>query len=162
MTTGLSERALVAAEAGQDLGRSDWLLVTQEMVNRFGEATLDLDPMHVDADWAKAGPFGQTIAFGFLTMSLLTHLLHQTLGSSSERYDPSLGYYLNYGFDRLRLVAPVPVGSRIRGCFKVAEVRHDERDRKVVKFAVRVEIEGGERLALIGDWLTIWVPPENA
>lgn len=162
MTTGLSERAFLTAEPGQDLGRSDWLRVTQEMISRFGDVTLDHDPMHVDPEWARSGPFGHTIAFGFMTISLLTYLLHRTLGSSSERYDPSQGYYLNYGFDRLRLVMPVPVGSSIRGWFRVADVRHDERNRKIVTFAVQVEIQGGERVALVADWLAIWVPPVSA
>lgn len=158
-----NERALLLnAQAGQDLGCSDWLPVTQEMITQFGSATLDPDPMHMDPEWARSGPFGQTIAFGFLTISLLSHLLHRTLGSLSERYDPAQGYYLNYGFDRLRLVAPVPVGAKIRGHFRVAEVRHDERRRKVMKVAVQVEIQGSERVALVAEWLTIWVPPANA
>ena len=158
----MGERAMLSAEVGQDLGRSDWLLVTQEIITRFGEATFDHDPMHVDPEWARKGPFGRTVAFGFLTVSLLTYLLHQVLGTTSERYDPRFGYYLNYGFDRLRLVAPVPVGSRIRGAFKVVDIRFDERNRKIVKFAVQVEIEGEERIAMVADWLAIWVPPEEA
>lgn len=94
--------------------------------------------MHVDPDWAATRPFGQTIAFGFLTMSLLSHLLNQATGIDSSRHNSSAGYYLNYGFDRLRLVTPVPVGSRIRGRFKVADVRQDAKTRTIVKFLAEV------------------------
>jgi acyl dehydratase len=137
------------------------VVVTQDMIDRFGEATLDHDPMHVDPDWAARGPFGVTISFGFLTMSLLTHLLHATLGSDSSRYDPRQGYYLNYGFDRLRLITPVPVGSRIRGRFVMGEMRPDSQQRSVARFDVTLEIDGQERPALVAQWLTVWVPPEE-
>jgi acyl dehydratase len=110
---------------------------------------------------AANGPFNGTIAFGFLTMSLLTHLLHDVLGTDPRRHDPAHGYYLNYGFDRLRLVSPVRVGSRIRGTFRVAEVKPDAKERSIVKFAATVEIEGSDRPALVAEWLTVWVPPEQ-
>lgn len=146
---------------GRELGSSRWLTVTQEMISTFGEATRDLDPMHVDPAWAAQGPFGGTIAFGFLTVSLLTHFVHDVLGTDPQRHDPSHGYYLNYGFDRLRLVSPVPVGSRIRGTFRVGDVRPDARNRSILKWLVTVEIEGSERPALSAEWLTVWVPPEQ-
>ncbi|MFO0511638.1 MAG: MaoC/PaaZ C-terminal domain-containing protein, partial [Gammaproteobacteria bacterium] len=74
-------------QPGVDLGTSDWIQITQEMVDKFGEATLDDDPMHVDPDWARRhSPFGKTVAFGFLTISLLTHvLLQQLLKADSSR-----------------------------------------------------------------------------
>jgi acyl dehydratase len=131
------------------------------MITRFGEATLDHDPMHVDPAWAATGPFGTTVSFGFLTLSLLTHMLHQTLGSDSSSYDPRRGYYLNYGIDRMRLVTPVPVGSRIRGKFVLEGIRPDDRQRSIARFDVEIEIEGQERPALVAQWLTIWVPPET-
>jgi acyl dehydratase len=145
---------------GELLGTSEWVTVTQHMIDAFGAATLDPDPMHVDPEWARSnGPFGSTIAFGFLTMSLLTHLLHLTLGVAQNRDLRMTGYYLNYGFDRLRLVAPVRCGKRIRGQFAVLDRRRDERDRVVTTFNCTVEIEGEERPALSGQWLTVWVPP---
>lgn len=145
---------------GRVIGPSEWLTVTQEMIDSFGTATLDHDPMHVDPEWAAAGPFGQTIAFGFLTVSLLTHMMHRALGTDTGRYDPTKGYYMNYGFDRLRLVSPVPCGSRIRANFQVAGLRPDSGSRSIVKFDVRVEVEGSERPAMVAEWLTVWVPPE--
>ena len=155
-----TQRVFTAAQPGEVLGTSPWVVVTQDMITKFGEATLDHDPMHVDAEWAARGPFGTTVSFGFLTMSLLTHMLHQTLGSDSSQYDPKQGYYLNYGFDRLRLVSPVPVGSRVRGNFVMADMRPDAHHRSIARFDVKLEIEGQERPALVGQWLTVWVPPE--
>jgi acyl dehydratase len=148
--------------AGRELGSSAWITITQSMISEFGEATRDPDPMHVDPVWAADGPFNGTIAFGFLTMSLLTHLLHDVLGTDPRRHDPAHGYYLNYGFDRMRLVSPVRVGSRIRGTFRVAEIKPDAKARSIVKFNATVEIEGSERPALSAEWLTVWVPPESA
>jgi acyl dehydratase len=159
MSRPANERTFHGFEPGQELGTSEWLTVTQEMIDRFGQATLDEDPMHVDPKWAAKGPFGHTIAFGFLTMSLLTCLVHKVLGTDSSRYDPALGYYLNYGFDRVRLVAPVPVNSRIRGTFKVLEVRPDAQGRSIVKYGVEVHVEGSDRIALAAEWLSCWVPP---
>lgn len=155
-----TQRIFTSMQPGQPIGTSDWVTVTQEMIDKFGEATLDHDPMHVDPAWAAAGPFGTTVSFGFLTLSLLTHMLHETLRSDSSSYDPRQGYYLNYGFDRLRLVTPVPVGSRIRGKFALGELRPDARERSIARFDVEIEIEGQERPALVAQWLTVWVPPD--
>lgn len=159
MSTDHASRGLQLLTAGEQLGPTPWVTVTQEMISDFGAATLDMDPMHVDPVWAARGPFGTPIAFGFLSLSLLTNLLHQAMGTSSERYDPALGYFLNYGFDRVRLISPVPVGSRVRGLFTVAEVRHDSEARRIVKTVATIELDGGERPAVYAEWLTCWVPP---
>ncbi len=148
-------------KAGEDIGFSEWLTVTQQMIDRFGEATLDPDPMHIDPVWAKSeGPYGGTIAFGFLTASLLTYLLRSTMAWDAERSHASHGYYMNYGFDRMRLVSPVPVGCRVRGRFRVLDVRApDEAGRVVVKIDAVVEVEGQDRPAAVAEWLTVWIPP---
>jgi len=148
---------------GQDIGVSAWLTIDQDLISKFGEATLDADPMHVDPKWAQEkGPFGHTVAFGFLTMSLLTNLLHDASKTTWSIEPGHEGYYLNYGFDRMRLISPVPVGSRIRGHFKTIDRTVDEKDRHLVKIWVEIEIEGHDRPALIAEWLTIWVPPGEA
>lgn len=148
--------------AGQDLGASEWILVDQDMISTFGAVTLDPDPMHVDPDWAKAnGPYGGTIAFGFLTVSLLTKLLHGVMGTQSDRDHGVGGHFLNYGMDYMRLISPVKVGARVRGAFKVKEVRTDEKNRTIVKFGCEIQIEGQERPALVADWLSIWVPADG-
>ncbi len=147
---------------GEDLGTSNWLTVDQALIDQFSRATLDADPMHVDPVWAKeTGPFGHTVSFGFLTMSLLTHLMHDATRTSSSTEPDVHGYYLNYGFDRMRLIAPVPVGSRIRGRFHTISREQDEKQRHIVKIRVEVEIEGQDRLALAGEWLSVWVPPSG-
>lgn len=147
---------------GAAVGDSPWLTVSQAMIDTFGHATLDPDPMHVDPDWAAANsPYRGTIAFGFLTISLLTHLLHGSMGVKGAHDPRRSGYYLNYGFDRIRLVAPVRTGSRVRGCFKLLERKTDERGRLITTFDCTVEIEGESRPALVAQWLTVWVPPNT-
>ncbi|HVK79240.1 MAG TPA: MaoC/PaaZ C-terminal domain-containing protein [Verrucomicrobiae bacterium] len=145
---------------GEDIGVSKWVTIDQDLIDLFSRATLDTDPMHVDPNWAKdKGPFGHTVSFGFLTMSLLTHLMHDAAQSGFST-DPDVhGYYLNYGFNRMRLIAPVPVGSRVRGKFRTISRELDEKQRHIVKFGVEIEIEGHDRLALAGEWLSVWVPP---
>jgi acyl dehydratase len=143
---------------GQVLPDSHWVTIDQEMIDRFALATLDPDPMHISPDWAaQHSPFKSTIAFGFLTTGMLTHLLHSSLGTRSEDASAAAAH-LNYGFDRLRLVEPVPVGARIRGKFRVASIRHDERGREFFTFTCEIEIEGVERPALVADWVTVRVP----
>jgi acyl dehydratase len=137
---------------------SNWVPVTQAMIDQFGATTLDPDPMHMDPQWAQVNsPFKGTIAYGFLTVSLLTHLFHDARKSSARtlQFDPDL-VYLNYGFDRLRLVSAVPVNSRIRGHFTL--INSGERTRSghcVLRVCVRVEIEGNTTPALIAEWLTV-------
>jgi acyl dehydratase len=154
----------VGMVAGARFESDQWVTISQELIDGFGRYTLDHDPFHVDPEWCKAhSPYGGTIAFGFLTMSLLTHLLHISQGDRARdtSADPSkYGYYLNYGFNKLRLVTPVPVGSRIRGRFKVKDVVIDEKGRQVVCFNVTVEIENEQRPALVAEWLAVWVPAE--
>lgn len=143
-------------------GTSRWLIVDQPMIDGFGRITLDPDPMHIDPQWAADhSPFGETIAFGFLTVSLLTHLLHDAMGRSSGSAGTG-GYYLNYGFDRLRLITPVRVGSKIRGDFVKAAEEQDAQGRIRARFTSTIEIEGGTRPALVADWLSLWVPRPDA
>jgi acyl dehydratase len=162
MTTPNVPRTAQQFEPGRDLGASQWVPVTQAMISGFGDVTLDLDPMHINPAWAAAGPFGTTIAFGFLTLSLLTHLLHDAMGTDSSHYDPAQGYFLNYGFNRVRLITPVKVGARIRGVFTVLDVRDDASARRITTFGATIEIEGGTRPALVAEWLTLAVPPAAA
>jgi acyl dehydratase len=136
---------------GQDLGRSEWLTITQEMITDFGRVTLDGDdPMHNDPVWAKEqGPFGGIVSYGFLTLSLLTYFSHQITKHEL------LKYALNYGFDRVRIISPVPVGSRIRGHFVVGDVARRSDGGWQTKINVTVEIEGQEKPALTAEWLSI-------
>ena len=131
-------------------------MIDQDMISQFGVLTRDPDPMHMDPEWAEAnGPYGGTIAYGFLTISLLSHLVHLVRKDSGG---PKNGHYLNYGFDRLRLVSPVRVGSRIRGRFQQPESKPDEKGRVLNRYNCSIEIEGQDRPALVAEWLSLWVP----
>jgi acyl dehydratase len=98
---------------GQEIGVSDWITVTQERIQLFADATNDHQWIHVDVERAKAGPFGTTIAHGFLTLSLLPEMAASAFGVRETRMG------VNYGLNKVRFPAPVPSGSRIRGRFKL-------------------------------------------
>ncbi len=150
---------LANSTIGEELGVSEWVTITQDMIRAFGAATLDADPMHDDPVWAREhGPFGTTIAYGFQTVGLLTRLMRNALGEGYTMEPSKQGYPLNYGFDRLRLVAPVPVNSRIRGRFTLAGRTIDEKGRVVQRVNAVVEIENQDRPALVAEWLSVWVP----
>lgn len=152
----------LASKVGQHIGTSPWYRIDQARIDAFARATDDLDPMHVDPAWcARESPFGSTIAFGFLTVSLLTHLSHEALGWLNSTGANDGGYALNYGFDRLRLVEPVPVDSRIRAHFTLLEYAEVRPGEVRCKYGVSVEIEGCERPALVAEWLGLWVTGEG-
>jgi len=135
----------------QTLGVSEWHVVSQENIKAFGDVTFDPDPNHVDPEWAREnGPYGYPIAFGFQTLSLLTFLCKQAGISPSgvvEEY--------NYGFDSVRFIAPVPAGARIRASCVLKGVRVKGPRHKVLIISVEVEVEGGEKPALVADWLAM-------
>ena len=134
---------------------SDWLEVRQELIDQFSEATLDPDWMHIDPDRSRRdGPFDGTIAFGFWTLSMLTYLMRETTGSE---YPRGVAYGFNYGLDRVRLMAPVPVGSRIRNHSRVVRIEGRGERRVLLKSENRVEIEGEQKPAMIAEWLGMLV-----
>lgn len=141
---------------GQQLGVSSWFAIDQARIDGFGATTDDPDPMHVDPEWAREhSPFRGTVSFGFLTMSLLTTLYHEVMQYS--RGGDQGGYGLNYGFDSMRLVSPVPVGSRIRGRFGLLGIEDRPDHRYLLRIDTRIEIEDQEKPALVGEWLVMWV-----
>ena len=136
---------------------SKWVLVDQAMIDRFAEATLDPDPMHINPEWcAQNSPFGETIAFGFLTMSLLTHMVQDII--QYEREDRQAGHDIpiNYGFNRIRMIAPVPVNSRIRLFIRSTSTVVKAPGQTVQTTELEVQIEGKEKPALVAEWLTMW------
>jgi acyl dehydratase len=138
---------------GQEIGLSDWHVVTQEMIDRFAEVTDDHQFIHTDPVRAKVETeFGGTIAHGFLTLSLLSLFGREALPQIENR---AMG--INYGFDRVRFMTPVKSGARVRGRFTLKEVA--ERAGKMVQFryGVSVEIEGAAKPALMADWLALAV-----
>jgi acyl dehydratase len=142
---------LVAA-VGETLGASDWLEITQERIDLFADATGDHQWIHVDPDRAAAGPFGRTIAHGYLTLSLVNLFLPQIL----EVRGISMG--VNYGSDKLRFPAPVPVGSRVRGRGELVEVEETKDGGVQAKIRVTVEIEGGTRPGCVVETISRYYP----
>lgn len=143
---------------GQEVGVSGWFLIDQARIDTFARATEDHDPMHVDPAWCAAhSPYRTTISFGFLTLSMLTHLSHDALGWAIDSTAESGGYAVNYGLNRVRFVAPVRVNSRVRGRFVLKSSKEVRPGERLNTFEVTVEIEGGERPALVAEWLGLWV-----
>ena len=140
------------AAAGGDLGSSGWLLVTQERVDAFAEATGDFQWIHVDRVRAAAGPYGGTLAHGFLTLSLVPVLASEVFRVEVDR--PRL----NYGLDRVRFPAPVRVGARIRCRVRLAEVT-DEPAGVRLTLDHTVELEGGTRPACVARQLVLLPGP---
>ncbi|MEP7303847.1 MAG: MaoC family dehydratase [Caldimonas sp.] len=129
---------------GQEIAVSDWIEVTQERIQLFAEATHDHQWIHLDGERAAAGPFGTTIAHGFLTLSLLPEMG----ASAMEVRDTRMG--VNYGLNRVRFPAPVPSGSRLRGHFKLMKYEPLEGGAQLT-FEVRMEREGGDKPVCIAE-----------
>ncbi|MDX6231712.1 MAG: hypothetical protein QOH68_671 [Nocardioidaceae bacterium] len=124
----------IEAAAGQEIGTTDWVEITQERVDRFAEATDDFQWIHVDQERAKAGPFGGTIAHGYLTLSLIPWLGSQVFTVETE------GAKLNYGLNKVRFPNPVPVGARVRATVTVGEVAALPAGRQLtMKFVIEIE-----------------------
>ena len=151
MTTQTTPEDLPAL-AGTDLEPSDWLEITQDRINQFADATNDHQFIHTDVGKAAQTPFGTTIAHGYLTLSLLSYLLTQ---NSIAPKGTVMG--LNYGSDKVRYLAPVKVGQRIRAQQKILEVAEKRPGQWLCKIAVTVEIDGESVPALIAEILTMFI-----
>ena len=133
---------------GKEIGVSDWLVIAQDRINAFADATGDRQWIHLDAERAKReSPFGKTIAHGFLTLSLISHLMQQTV---QIRTGSRLA--VNYGLNRVRFPAPVREGSRVRGHFTLASFK-DLGDSYETIFLCSVECEGLEKPACVAEWI---------
>jgi acyl dehydratase len=139
----------LAARVGTEIGTSEWITVTQPMIDTFARVTGDEFYLHVDPQRAAALPFKGTIAHGFLTLSLLA-----PMGYQACPYVEGARFPLNYGFNRVRFVAPVPVGQRVRGQFVLRSAEVVSADQRQLTYDVTVEIEGSSRPALVAEWLT--------
>jgi acyl dehydratase len=129
---------------GQEVGVSDWITVTQERIQLFADATNDHQWIHVDAERAKAGPFGTTIAHGFLTLSLLPEMAASAFGVRETRMG------VNYGLNKVRFPAPVPSGSRLRGRFKLIGYEPLEGGAQLT-VQVTMEREGSDKPVCIAE-----------
>jgi acyl dehydratase len=137
---------------GKKLGASEWLAIEQARVNQFADATGDHQWIHVDPERAKSGPFGATIAHGYLTLSLVNLFLPQLL----EVRGASMG--VNYGCEKVRFPAPVRVGSRVRGVGEVVAAEEVKGGAVQVTVRVSVEVEGSDRPACVVDTISRFLP----
>jgi len=135
------------SRVGQEVGVSPWVEITQERIDTFAKAINDFQWIHVDPARAKQSPFGSTIAHGFLTLSLLSHLSEQTFSFTDRRMG------INYGLNRVRFTSPVPVGSRVRARFTVLKFEKIEGNGVQVTWTATIEIEGAKKPALVAEWL---------
>ena len=131
---------------GEEVGISPWVEVTQERIDTFAKAIDDFQWIHVDRARAKASPFGGTIAHGFLTLSLLSHLSERTFGFT----DRKMG--INYGLNRVRFTSPVPSGARVRARFTLAKLDQLEGGVQVT-WSTLIEREGGDKPVLVAEWI---------
>ena len=137
---------LVACQ-GQDVATSDWVQMTQERVGRFADATSDHQWIHVDPDRARSGPFGITIAHGFLTLSLIPHFLETALRVEGLRM------VVNYGLNKVRFTAPVPVGSRIRAHLHLMAVQTLDPEGLQLSWRITMELECASKPACVAEAL---------
>ena len=136
---------------GELQGTGDWFTVTQDQINQFADVTLDHQFIHIDPERAAAEtPFGGTIAHGFLTLSMLTHL-QESIGGDLWRRE-GLEMFLNYGFEKVRFISPVPAGARIRASAVLSRVELKGTSVQSTR-TMTVEIEGTNKPALVADWI---------
>ncbi|QNN53703.1 MaoC family dehydratase [Nocardioides mesophilus] len=141
----------LADATGKELGTSDWVTIDQDRVDRFADATGDHQWIHVDVERAKAGPFGGTIAHGYLTLSLVPWLGSQVFALETP------GAKLNYGVNKVRFPTPVPVGSRVRAHVSVVEVSDVPAGKQMVLRYV-VELEGSDKPACVAESVVLLLP----
>ena len=134
---------------GQHLGTSEWVDITQERIDAFAEATGDHQWIHVDPERASDGPFGTTIAHGYLTLSLLPLFYSTVYRVEGVRMG------INYGANKVRFLTPVPVGSRLRGSIEVGEVKRVPNGGAQVTWNVTVELEGSDRPACYAEAISV-------
>lgn len=139
-----SAAELVAAE-GEELGTSDWVTITQEAVNQFADATGDHQWIHVDPERAANGPFGTTIAHGFMTLSLLPVLMHKMYSVEGIKLA------INYGLNKVRFPSPVPVGSKVRAKSTLVKVEDLGEGALQLTVSTTIEVEGAGKPACVAE-----------
>ena len=137
---------------GTRIEPGEWIDVTQDRINSFADCTEDHQFVHIDPEAASKTPFGGTIAHGFLTLSLLSKLIE---GNGIMPENTIMG--LNYGFDKVRFLAPVRAGKRIRCHAEVLDVERKDDNRFLIKHGISVEIEGEDTPALVAEWISMLV-----
>ena len=140
--------AEIRSRVGEEVGISTWLTIDQSRIDQFADATEDRQFIHVDPGAAGRTPFGGTIAHGFLSLSMLSRMAAEGMLVPDD-----IKMAVNYGLDRVRLIAPVKSGKRIRGRFRLDSVEEKAAGQLLLRHTVTVEIEGEEKPALTAEWL---------
>jgi acyl dehydratase len=141
----------LTSRIGMEIHVSEWISVTQAEIDSFGRVTRDIDPMHMDPAYAGShGPFGKTVLYGFQTLSMLTHLSRPVRAVATE---PSGDYDLNYGLNRVRFVAPIPVDTPFRNHVVVKDLHRRDDGRYLLTTINTIEVKGSERPALVAEWI---------
>lgn len=138
----------IQSRVGSEIGVSDWILVDQARIDTFADVTEDHQFIHVDPERAAKTPFRGTVAHGFLTLSLLSRMADGVM-----LHPESLRMAVNYGFEKVRFMAPVKSGKRIRGRFKMLSADEKRASQWQITYEVTVEIEDEEKPALVADWI---------
>ena len=138
----------IKARIGTEIGVSDWILVDQKAIDSFADVTGDHQFIHVDPAAAAQTPFGGTVAHGFLTLSLLSQM-----AAGVMLIPPTIKMAVNYGFEKVRFIAPVRSGKRVRGRFTLVSVEEKRAGQWQFLHHVTVDIEGEEKPALTADWI---------
>ena len=144
----LASLAEIRSRIGEEVGVSGWLTIDQQRIDEFAEATEDRQFIHVDPDTAARTPFGGTVAHGFLSLSMLSRM-----AADAMLVPYSIKMAVNYGLDRVRFIAPVRSGRRIRGRFRLDSVEEKAAGQYLMRHTVTVEIEGENKPALTAEWL---------
>jgi acyl dehydratase len=139
---------VIRARVGDEVGVSSWLTVDQTRIDAFADATEDRQFIHIDPETAAQTPFGGTVAHGFLSLSLLSRM-----GAEAMLLPDGLKMAVNYGFDRVRFLAPVRSGSRVRGRFTLDSVEEKAPGQILMRHKVTVETEGEKKAAVTAEWL---------
>ncbi|HEU0284159.1 MAG TPA: MaoC family dehydratase [Sphingomicrobium sp.] len=138
----------IRSRVGEEIGVSGWLTIDQKRIDEFAEATEDRQFIHVDPEAAARTPFGGTIGHGFLSLSMLSRMAAEAM-----LVPDSIKMAVNYGLDRVRFIAPVKSGKRIRGRFRLDSVEEKAPGQLLMRHTVTVEIEGEEKPAMTAEWL---------
>jgi acyl dehydratase len=140
---------------GQEIGVSDWISVSQKEIDAFGRLTRNEARFHMDPDWARAnGPYGGTVLYGFQSLAMLSHFIHEILAWPGD--DPA-NLAVNYGFDKVRFIGPIPVGALFRCRIKLVSIERKSETNSICKLLATLEVEGEEQPALAAEWLTWWL-----
>lgn len=153
----MTQKEIPAADfknyVGHEISVSDWFEISQERVNNFADCTEDLQWIHIDVEKAKEGPFGRTIVHGLLLLSLSPKLFSDNLTIMPS----GINMFVNYGYDKVRFLAPVPVGSKIRVRSVLSEFSEKGPGRYFINVSQTIDVEGLEKPACIAEFLSMFI-----